>query len=253
MGNPPLVLLYTAAALNGAFLSIAMPTRARDDAEPRPGPSSCPQAAALNQVMWNGAGLIGPALGGIVIATAGLSWAYGIDVVSYVAALTAAFMLRPQRPEPVEGIDEDVGFAAVMNGLRYVKGKRILQSTYTVDIVAMVFGMPRVLFPVLAVQQFHHGAGGARLALRRARLRGARRRAQLGLGGPGPSPRARDPDLGRGVGRGDRRVRAGGGQPRPRARLPRDRGWRRCHLRGVPQHSATDSSYPTVCAVDSAR
>ena len=67
-------------------------------------------------------------------------------------------MLRPQKPEPVEGIDADKGFAAVMNGLRYVKGKRILQSTYTVDIVAMVFGMPRVLFPVLAVQRFHHGA-----------------------------------------------------------------------------------------------
>ncbi len=156
-GNPPLALLYTAAALNGAFLSIAMPTRGAMTPNLIPA-RLLPQAAALNQVMWNGAGLIGPALGGIVIATAGLSWAYGIDVLSYVAALTAAFMLRPQRPEPVEGIDEDVGFAAVMNGLRYVKGKRILQSTYTVDIVAMVFGMPRVLFPVLAVQRFHHGA-----------------------------------------------------------------------------------------------
>jgi MFS family permease len=45
----------------------------------------------------------------------------------------------------------------VRNGLRYLKGKRVLQSTFTVDIVAMVFGMPRVLFPVLAATQFHRG------------------------------------------------------------------------------------------------
>lgn len=157
LGHPPLVLVYGAAALNGALMSVAMPTRAAMTPNLVP-PELLAPAAALNQVMWNGAGLIGPALGGLVIGAAGLSWAYGIDVVSYVAALTAAFMMRPQRPEPVEGSHEDVGFQAVLNGLRYVKGKRVLQSTYTVDIVAMVFGMPRVLFPVFAAKRFHHGA-----------------------------------------------------------------------------------------------
>lgn len=157
MGHPPLVLIYGAAALNGGFMSIAMP--ARTAMIPNlVSPELLAPAAALNQVMWNGAGLIGPALGGVVIGALGLSWAYGIDTVSYVAGLTAAFMLRPQRPQPVEGVAQDEGFQAVLNGLRYVKGKRVLQSTYTVDIVAMVFGMPRVLFPVLAAKRFHHGA-----------------------------------------------------------------------------------------------
>jgi MFS family permease len=164
LGHPPLLLVYGAAALNGGFMSIAMPTRSAMTPNLVP-PEMLAPAAALNQVMWNGAGLIGPALGGIVIGVAGLSWAYGIDVVSYVAALTAAFMLRPQPPQPVEGHDEDVGFQAVMNGLRYVKGKRVLQSTYTVDIVAMVFGMPRVLFPVLAATRYHAGAAVVGLLL----------------------------------------------------------------------------------------
>lgn len=156
LGRPPLALVYGAAALNAAFLSISMPTRTAmtPNLFPR---EYLPSAMALNQVMWNGAGLVGPALGGIVIARAGLTWAYGIDVASFVAALSAAFMVHSQRPVPAEGAEDDVGLAAVFNGLRYVRGKRVLQSTYTVDIVAMVFGMPRVLFPVLADKQFHRG------------------------------------------------------------------------------------------------
>jgi predicted MFS family arabinose efflux permease len=156
LGHPPLVLVYGGAALSAAFLSVSMSTRAA--MTPRLVPRELlPQAAALNQVMWNGAAVVGPALGGLVVAGFGLSWAYGIDVVSYLAALTAAFLIHSQRPVPAEGHEDDVGLAAVFNGLRYVRGKRVLQSTFTVDIVAMVFGMPRVLFPVLARTRFHGG------------------------------------------------------------------------------------------------
>ena len=156
LGRPPLALVYGAAAMNAAFLSISMPTRAA--MTPRlVSPELLPQAAALNQVMWNGAAVIGPALGGIVISRAGLAWAYGIDVVSYFAALAAAFSVHSQVPIPAAGAEADVGWAAVFSGLRYVRGRRVLQSTLTVDIVAMVFGMPRVLFPVLSDRQFHRG------------------------------------------------------------------------------------------------
>lgn len=156
IGDPPLVLVYGAAALSAAFLSISMPTRGA--MTPRlVGDELVPQAAALNQMMWNGAGLVGPLVGGAVVAGLGVSWAYGLDILSYVAALTAAFLIHSQRPEPVEGEVPQKGWAAVLTGVRYLKGKRILQSTFTVDIVAMVFGMPRVLFPVLAEQQFHAG------------------------------------------------------------------------------------------------
>src|SRR5262245_30693923 len=154
LGDPPLALVYGAAAVSAAFVSISMPTRGA--MTPRlVGADLLPQAAALNQVMWNGAGVVGPAVGGVVVARLGLSWAYGLDVVSYLAALTAAVLIHSQRPEPVERAERETSGAAVLTGLRYLKGKRILQSTFTVDIVAMVFGMPRVLFPVLAETQFH--------------------------------------------------------------------------------------------------
>jgi len=156
-GSPPLGLLYAAAAVNAAFFSLSMATRAA--MTPRLVPTELlASAAALNQVMWNTAGVVGPAIGGIIVARIGLTWAYGVDVASYVVAVTCAFLLHSQRPERREEDADDQGWAAIRNGLRFLRGKPVLQSTFTVDIVAMVFGMPRVLFPVLALVQFHRGA-----------------------------------------------------------------------------------------------
>jgi MFS family permease len=149
------VLVYGAAALNSAFLALAMPTRASMTPNLVP-PALLAPAAAMNQVMWNTAGVVGPALGGIVVGTVGLGWAYFIDLATYVVAIGFTLLLHPQRPHGEIAAD-DQGLAAVANGMRFLSGKRVLQSTFTVDVVAMVFGMPRVLFPVLADEQFHRG------------------------------------------------------------------------------------------------
>jgi MFS family permease len=154
MDHPPLALLYSAAALNAAFTSISMPTRTAMTPNLVSRELLAP-AAALNQVMWNGAGVIGPALGGIVVHSYGLSWAYGIDVASYAVAIVFVVMLRPQRPIRDPALEPETGVTAVLAGLRYLKGRRVLQSTFSIDVVAMVFGMPRVLFPALAVERFH--------------------------------------------------------------------------------------------------
>jgi MFS family permease len=156
-GDPPLALVYLAAALNGALLSVSMPTRAAMTPNLVPA-AMLPSAAALNQVMWNTAAIVGPAVGGIIVGRVGLGWAYGIDVATYVVALGFAFLLHSQVPHRAAGEEHERGSAAILNGFRYLKGKRILQSTYTVDIVAMVFGMPRALFPILAREQFRQGA-----------------------------------------------------------------------------------------------
>jgi MFS family permease len=159
LGHPPLALLYGAAALNAAFVSISMPTRAAMTPNLVPKELLAP-AAALNQVMWNGAGVVGPALGGIIVGSIGFTWAYGIDVASYGVAIAFALMLRPQRPVRDPDAPAESGWAAVVAGVRYLKGRKVLQSTFTIDVVAMVFGMPRVLFPALAIGRFHRGAAG---------------------------------------------------------------------------------------------
>lgn len=153
-GHPPVWLIYVAVAILAAVSAIEGPTRSA--MTPRlVGLELVPSALALNQVIWNLTGLIGPAIAGVVIARAGLSWAYGIDLVTYLAMLLAALMVRPMPPERAE--DAATGWPAVKEGYRYVRLRRILRATFEIDIIAMVFGMPRALFPLLAVTQFHGG------------------------------------------------------------------------------------------------
>ena len=152
----PLLLIYVAVTVASALGGLAGPTRSA--MLPRLiSKDQMPTAIALTQVMWNTTMVVGPAVGGVVIAKLGFAWAYGIDLSTYVASITAALMLRPIKP----GDDESApatGIAAIREGLRFLRGHRLIQSTFGIDLIAMVFGMPRALFPVLAVVQFHGGS-----------------------------------------------------------------------------------------------
>jgi transmembrane secretion effector len=156
IGRPPLVLVYGAVAVAAGMSGFANPTRSSIV------PNLIPvhmlsSAVALNQVMWNAAQVVGPALGGIIIARAGLEWAYAVDVASFSAAIYATVRLKPQIPRRDEG-QARTGFAAMREAFAFVRGKRVLQATFIVDLIAMIFGMPRALFPILALSQFHRGA-----------------------------------------------------------------------------------------------
>jgi MFS family permease len=153
-GRPPIGLIYAAVAGIAATSAIDGPTR--NAMTPRLIERKLlPAAAALNQLTWNGAGLVGPALAGVVVAKLGFPWAYAIDLASIGLLLLASISVRPMPPE--EGEQVTVGWRAVREGFAFLRGRRVLQSTFVVDIIAMVFGMPRALFPVLALTQFHRG------------------------------------------------------------------------------------------------
>ncbi|HEX6332166.1 MAG TPA: MFS transporter [Actinomycetota bacterium] len=153
-GDPPVGLIYAAVAGTAASSAVDGPTR--NAMAPRLlGRDLLPAAAALNQITWNFAGLVGPAVAGVVVGQLGFQWAYGIDVGSIVLLLLAAIAIRPM--PPLEAERTPVGWRAVRDGFAYLRGRRVLQSTFVIDIVAMVFGMPRALFAILAVTQFHRG------------------------------------------------------------------------------------------------
>lgn len=154
-GDPPIALIYVAVAGIAATSSIDGPTR--NAMTPRLlDRSLLPAASALNQIIWNGSGLVGPALAGVVVAAWGFSWAYAIDLLSIGLLLLASISIRPM--PPAKGERTAVGWRAVREGFAFLRGRRVLQSTFVIDIIAMVFGMPRALFPVLAMSQFHRGA-----------------------------------------------------------------------------------------------
>jgi MFS family permease len=150
----PLWLIYVAAGAAAATSGISAPTRGAivPNLIPKEMLSS---AVALNQVMFNASMIVGPAIGGVIIGSAGLRWAYGADVVSYLALLYVALRLEPQVPK--HAAPPQTGLAAVAESFRFVRGSRVLLGTFVADLIAMIFGMPRALFPVLAVERFHRG------------------------------------------------------------------------------------------------
>ena len=113
-----------------------------------------PAANSLGQLGWNTALTLGPLLAGVVVGAAGFSAAYAIDVASFAAVLYGVVRLPPIKPDSES---HKAGFKSVAEGLRFLVPRKNLMMTFLVDIDAMVFGMPRALFPALAIGAFHGG------------------------------------------------------------------------------------------------
>ena len=152
-------LLYALTALQAAFFAVDSP--ARQAVTPRlVPPRQLPAATALSQVLFNFAVVVGPLLAGLIVAKGGLEWAYGIDAVSFAAALAAIASIRAMPPA---GGGRAAGFRSVVEGLRFLRTQPVVLMTFAVDINAMVFGMPRALFPALALGRFGGGPGAVGL------------------------------------------------------------------------------------------
>lgn len=156
-GQPPLWLLYTLAAVIAALSGLESPTRTA--MVPRlVGLEHLSSAIALEQTLFQVSDIVGPAVGGVIIGTLGLEWAYAIDAATFVVALVTVLAMRPMPPEPDD--ERSGGLEAFRQGFRYLKGRKVLQSTFSVDLIAMIFGMPRALFPLFALEIFDVGPEG---------------------------------------------------------------------------------------------
>ena len=95
--------------------------------------------------------LVGPAIGGLIVASVGAGWCFLVDIVGlFVASMLYAAMRR----YPHVGETEPPSLAGIGKGLRYALSRRDLLGTYLVDIAAMLLAMPVVLFPALAEKVF---------------------------------------------------------------------------------------------------
>jgi MFS family permease len=106
-----------------------------------------PAVAGLTSLRGSVGMIAGPAVGGMLIASAGLPITYLADVVSYAISLICLWWIRAAPPP--EGA-EPPSLAALREGFRYARSRQELIGTYVVDFVAMVFGMPLALFPALS-------------------------------------------------------------------------------------------------------
>jgi len=122
-------------------------------------------ANAIFQALFQFGLVAGPAVGGLLLAGAGVRFVYWMDVASFGVSLLAACLISPQPPS-AEGTGaagaapHRPGLRSIVEGLGFVRGRQAIQGAYLIDINAMVFGMPRALFPALAATRF---GGGARI------------------------------------------------------------------------------------------
>ena len=112
-------------------------------------------AAALWQLLFQTAGVAGPALAGLVIAGVGIRGAYWIDVATFAVAFVAVAMLQPLPPV---GGGRKAGLRSIAEGFAFLKGRQALQGSFVIDLNAMIFGLPRAVFPELTAVRFHGGA-----------------------------------------------------------------------------------------------
>ena len=153
--HPALWPIFVLTALSAGLSGVDSPTRtaAYTSLVDR---GSYASAAALWQILAQVGIVAGPALAGVLLARLGLAPVYWIDVATFGVALVAVLMLPPLRPV---GATSRPGLRSVAEGLRFLRGRQALQGNFIIDINAMVFGMPRALFPALGLSTFHGGPG----------------------------------------------------------------------------------------------
>lgn len=106
-----------------------------------------PAAAALSSLRMNIGTILGPALGGLLVATWGAASAYAVDLVSFSASLLALWLMKAVPPPSGA---EAPSLRGIVDGLRYAWSRQELLGTYVVDMAAMAFAMPIALFPAVA-------------------------------------------------------------------------------------------------------
>lgn len=181
------------AAGRGIMLSFNMPARQSLISELVPA-EDLMNAIALNSATLNLTRVIGPAIGGGLIATVGVAGAFYLNAASFLAVLYGLAMMRfPERPprRRKAGI-----LTELAGGICYLRGQPALRTVVILALLPMVFGMPYMtMLTVFAKDVLAVGGGGLGLltacsgagamlgALTVASLRGTRRRGRLMLAG----------------------------------------------------------------------
>jgi len=155
-------LLLGLFSVQQAFFAINQPTRSAILPKLLPD-AELPAANSLNMTVLQAGAIAGPLVGGALIPVIGFSWLYLVDTLTLFATLGAVVRLPKL---PVEGAAGTPGLRSVLEGLAYLRGHPVLMMSFVVDLIAMVFGMPRALFPEIAHLDFSGPSeGGIAFAL----------------------------------------------------------------------------------------
>lgn len=171
LGSTNVWLLLCLFALQQAFFAANSPARAAI-LPVLLSKSLLPAANSLSMTVTAAGSIAGPLIAGAALPVTGFAWLYLVDTITLGATLWAVVKLPPlpvshdaTQDSPATG-RRAAGIGSVLTGFRYLLGQPVLLMSFVVDIIAMVFGMPRALFPELATVNFHGPpTGGLAFAL----------------------------------------------------------------------------------------
>jgi MFS family permease len=123
-----------------------------------------PNAVSLGLMVFNVAMIVGPAIGGFLLASHGPAAVYGINAVSFIAVIAALGAMRAsgQITEESEKANR-VSYAALKEGLAFVWRTPVIVQTMTLDFAATFFASATALLPIFAEEILHVGARGVGL------------------------------------------------------------------------------------------
>ncbi len=160
LGNTDVWLLLGLFSVQQAFFAVNQPTRSA--VLPRLlEPRLLPAANSLSMTVMQAGAIAGPLAAGVLIPVVGLSWLYLVDTLTLLATLSAVVRLPPLPVEREDGSrPRTPGLRSVVEGVAYLRTQPVLMMSFVVDVIAMVFGMPRALFPQIADESFGGSDGG---------------------------------------------------------------------------------------------
>jgi MFS family permease len=162
--------LIALSVLNGLFSALEIPARQSLVVE-LVGKQELPSAIALNSSGFNLARVVGPGVGAIAIAKAGVAACFGVNALSYIAVLVGLFMIH--LPERVFDVPRVSSLEGIREGVRFMIDNRSVNELMRLVTVFSILGIPYLtLMPVVARDVLKMGAGGYGLLL-----------ASVGIGG----------------------------------------------------------------------
>jgi MFS family permease len=158
---PQLWPLFVFATLSAGMYTFNRPAVSTWPARLLP-PELLPSSNALEAGFGNAVHMVGPVVAGVLIALIEPAGAFCFDAATFLVAI--AFVWRMDPSPPAYGAPA-VGWGAIVDGFRFLRGHRTLQAMFAADLNAMVFGLPEALFPAIASKLAGAGSGAGILGL----------------------------------------------------------------------------------------
>jgi len=116
-----------------------------------------PNAVALNSLLWKGAALLGPTLGGVAISLMGTAGAFYANAASFLVVVVALLLMRTS---PSARQRHQDFLSETKAGFSYIVSRPIILGVMIMEGVSSVFGLDNAMLTIFASDILHVGAGG---------------------------------------------------------------------------------------------